>query len=198
MDFIDEINEMVMSSEEDEENEENVVVRRPYRTFERSIVADFDDVDFYKYFRLRKNAFWRLHGMVCDAIGGDARRYVVCLFRFIFVFLFLLRVYFYSSRELTAENKLLGVLRLLACGNFQQTAGDYIGISQPTMSRMLPGVCDAILHYFQDIVHMPRTQRECLMKANAFADIAGFPRCIGAIDCTHVKISSPGGDIVSS
>lgn len=173
MDFINEINEMVMSSEEDEENEENVVVRRPYRTFERSTVADFDDVDFYKYFRLRKNAFWRLHGMVCDTISGDTRR----------------------SRELTAEHKLLGVLRLLACGNFQQTAGDYIGISQPTMSRILPGVCDAILYYIGDIVYMPRTERECLMKATAFVNIAGFPRCIGAIDCTHVKISSPGGDI---
>lgn len=72
MDFIDEINEMLMSSEEEEEYEG--VVRRPYRNFQRSTVDDFDDADFLRYFRLRKNAFWRLHGMVCDRLRGDPRR----------------------------------------------------------------------------------------------------------------------------
>lgn len=44
---------------------------------------------------------------------------------------------------------------------------------------------------------MPQTENECLAKAAAFSAIADFPRCIGAIDCTHIRISSPGGDIVS-
>lgn len=44
---------------------------------------------------------------------------------------------------------------------------------------------------------MPQTEDERLAKAAAFAMLANFPRCIGAIDCTHVKISSRGGDIVS-
>lgn len=91
----------------------------------------------------------------------------------------------------------MAVLRLLACGNFQQTAGDYIGVSQPTVCRILPEVCDAILEHFDIIAYMPRNQAECLAKASAFAGIAGMPRCIGAIDCTHVKIASPGGEVVS-
>lgn len=48
------------------------------------------------------------------------------------------------SRELTAEHKLLAVLRFMSCGNFQQTAGDYIGIAQNTLSMILPSVCNAI------------------------------------------------------
>lgn len=101
-----------------------------------------------------------------------------------------------SSRELTAEAKLLAILRYLACGNFQQTAGDYIGISQATVSKILMPVCDAILTLLGRYVRMPATEQECLMKAAGLAEIAAFPRCIGAIDCTHIKINSPGGEIV--
>lgn len=90
---------------------------------------------------------------------------------------------------------MLAVLRMLSCGNFEQTAADYIGISQPTMAKILPSVCDAILLHFDDIVRMPRTEHERLAKASEFAKLAGFPRCIGAIDCTHVRLSSPGGEI---
>lgn len=106
--------------------------------------------------------------------------------------------YFFSSRELSAEQKLLAVLRFLACGNFQQTAADYIGVSQTTVCSILPQVCDAILEHANAVVCMPRNQEECLARAVAFAEIAGFPRCVGAIDCTHVKIASPGGEIVSA
>lgn len=125
----------------------------------------------------------------------------------------------HSSRELTAEQKLLAVLRMIACGNFQQTAADYIGIAQTTVAKILPSVkkmhfihflhfypffsipvikvCDAILLHFHEFVRMPQTENERLVKAAAFAEIADFPRCIGAIDCTHIRMFSPGGDIVS-
>lgn len=86
---------------------------------------------------------------------------------------------------------------MMAVGNFEQTSADYIGIAQSTLSKILPQVCDAVLKHFDTFVHMPRNEQECLQKAAAFAALAGFPRCIGAIDCTHVKISSPGGEIVS-
>lgn len=174
MDFIADINQILCSSEEDEEGIERPVrVRRPYRMLARSTVDDYDDVDFRKYFRLSKPAFWHVHGAVRDVLGGDLRR----------------------SRELTAENKLLAALRMVACGNFQQTAGDYTGVSQQTVSKILPLVCDAILRHLPTYIRMPQTENERLAKASAFAEIAGFPRCIGAIDCTHVKIASMGGDI---
>lgn len=128
------------------------------------------------------------------AIGVGMFNVLFSSIRFFHFFL----INFVSSRELTAEQKLLAVLRMLACGNFEQTAADYIGISQPTMRTILPFVCSAILRHFNAFVRMPESEEECLVKAAEFAAIAGFPRCIGAIDCTHAKIASPGGNIVST
>lgn len=176
MEFIREIDEMVLSSSSSSAEDEflgmlaqqHMVNRRPprrkYRMYTRACVVDYDDVNFRKYFRLKKEAFWRLHSMVRQELDGDRRR----------------------SRELTAEHKLLAVLRLFACGNMDQTAADYIGISQPTVANILPSVCDAILRHLHAVIHMPRTEQERLVKATAFAELADFPRCIGAIDCTHV------------
>ena len=78
----------------------------------------------------------------------------------------------------------------------EQTAADYAGISQPTLANILPAVCDAILRQLDEVIYMPRTNEERLQKKTSFARLGNFPRCIGAIDCTHVRIISPGGDIV--
>lgn len=172
----------LVSSDEEEDIGEDVGEgnemhgRREYRIYGRKVVDDFDDTDFRRYFRLRKTTFWHLHSLDSEHVEADRRR----------------------SRELTAEAKLLGILRYLPCGNFQQTAGDYIGISQPTMSQILIPVCDAILTLFHRYVRMPATEQECLAKSGDFGDIAGFPRCIGAIDYTQIKINSPGGEIVKN
>lgn len=40
---------------------------------------------------------------------------------------------------------------------------------------------------------MPQTAEELKKASKAFYAFAKFPRTIGAIDCTHVKIQSPGG-----
>lgn len=79
--------------------------------------------------------------------------------------------------------------------SLQQTAADYIGIAQSTVSALLIPVCDAILQHFHQFVCMPQNEQECFAKAIEFAEIADFPRCIGAMDCTHIKINSPGGEI---
>lgn len=39
---------------------------------------------------------------------------------------------------------------------------------------------------------MPTTEREISKLQRSFYQIARFPRAIGAIDCTHVKIQNPG------
>ncbi|XP_026736450.1 putative nuclease HARBI1 [Trichoplusia ni] len=41
---------------------------------------------------------------------------------------------------------------------------------------------------------MPITEDEQRQAALKFYDIARFPRIIGAIDCTHVRMKSPGGE----
>lgn len=92
MDFIREIDEMLMSSSSEDElleelAQQQMVIQRPprrmYRMYTRACVDNYDDVDFRKYFRLKKEAFWRLHSMVRQHSDGDRRR----------------------TRELTAEHK---------------------------------------------------------------------------------------------
>ncbi|KAL1489866.1 hypothetical protein ABEB36_013795 [Hypothenemus hampei] len=41
---------------------------------------------------------------------------------------------------------------------------------------------------------MPSTEEEQITNARNFYNIAGFPCCIGASDCTHIKVQSPGVD----
>lgn len=41
---------------------------------------------------------------------------------------------------------------------------------------------------------MPTTNEAMHNTSAGFYNIARFPKCIGAVDCTHIKILSPGGD----
>lgn len=75
-----EINALLMSSSSSDEDEEvdrrEVRIRRPYRMMQRVNVECYDDVDFRKYFRMNKNAFFRLLDLVRDDIDGDPTRWV--------------------------------------------------------------------------------------------------------------------------
>jgi len=42
---------------------------------------------------------------------------------------------------------------------------------------------------------MPRTAQERSIVQTGFYKIRNFPRVIGAIDCTHIRIQSPNSDI---
>lgn len=81
MDIIRELNEILWSSEEDDDfvgedgrRAQRLAERREYRTLQRAVVDDFDDVEFHRYFRLKKESFWTLHAMVRERIDGDPRR----------------------------------------------------------------------------------------------------------------------------
>lgn len=78
MDFINEINEMLMTSSSSDSSEEEYgrPQRRHYRMVARNTVDSFDDIDFGMYFRVTKRAFWRLHEMVCRSLdrNRDANR----------------------------------------------------------------------------------------------------------------------------
>lgn len=92
------------------------------------------------------------------------------------------------------EQQLLVALRFFASGSMQLVVGDAINMSQPTVSRIIPRVCDAIIANLRENVKMPGTAEECRLTSSKFNQIANLPFVIGAIDCTHVKIQSPGGN----
>lgn len=85
-------------------------------------------------------------------------------------------------------------LRFFACGNFLVTVGDYCGVSEATACRVIKKVSGAIAKLADVFICMPTTKDELKQSASDFYTIARFPKVIGAIDGTHVKIQSPGGD----
>lgn len=94
---------------------------------------------------------------------------------------------------LTASQQLLLALNFYVNGSFLRVAGDFGGISIPTASRTVAKVSKAIATLRPRYIKMPKGEDATEVK-QAFYNIARFPRCIGALDCTHVKIQSPGDE----
>jgi hypothetical protein len=85
-------------------------------------------------------------------------------------------------------------LRYLSTGSILQVTADFNGIDKSTASRVIDKVIRAIASLKHTYIKMPENNFEIHEVCHGFYNIAKFPRCIGAIDCTHIKIQSPGGD----
>lgn len=72
--------------------------------------------------------------------------------------------------------------------------GDFTGVHKTTAGKIIKQVVTAICHLVHTHVHLPQTEEEQQEARSDFFNISHFPRVFGAIDCTHVKLQSPGGD----
>ena len=95
--------------------------------------------------------------------------------------------------NLAPEQKLLITLRYLATGNFHKVDGDLFGVHQSTASRTIRQVIKEIAKHARHFISFPNEDRVKEMKRRFYQQY-GLPSIIGAIDCTHVRIKSPGGD----
>ena len=87
--------------------------------------------------------------------------------------------------------QLLSTLGFLATCTFQRKVGDISGISQPSMSRTMPAVLDAIISLAPNYIQFPYRDPQQAEIKRGFHAIARFPNIIGAIDCTHIAIKAP-------
>lgn len=71
-------------------------------------------------------------------------------------------------------------------------ASDFGGIHKSTASQVIKNVSEHIANLANIKVNMPQSEEEITSAKNDFFDIASFPNVIGAIDCTHIRIQSPG------
>ena len=97
------------------------------------------------------------------------------------------------------ETKLLMSLRFLASGSFQQVTGDTIGIWQSTANRIINKITKKIALLTPMFIHTPETSKLPQLKKgffdiipNRYPNAKPFPGVIGAIDCTHVKVTATG------
>ncbi|XP_065290566.1 putative nuclease HARBI1 [Dermacentor albipictus] len=90
--------------------------------------------------------------------------------------------------------QLLVTLRFYGAGTFQVVSGDLVNVSQPTVSRVVTRVSTMIAGtLFPALVKFPDTGKMHEVM-HQFYKKAKFPRVTGCIDCTHVRIKSPGGN----
>jgi len=89
---------------------------------------------------------------------------------------------------------LLMTLRYFASGSFLVVCGDFVGVHKSTASRCIVKVSRAIVSLSSQYIKFPETIEEIAKTRQDFFSKFKFPRCIGTIDCTHIKIRSPGGD----
>lgn len=95
------------------------------------------------------------------------------------------------TKAIPVHIQLLSTLGFLATGTFQREVGDICGISQPSVSRIMPAVLDAIISLAPTYIQFPyRNPQQAAIKRD-FHAIARFPNIIGAIDCTHIAIKAP-------
>uniref|UniRef100_A0A667X5Q1 Putative nuclease HARBI1 n=1 Tax=Myripristis murdjan TaxID=586833 RepID=A0A667X5Q1_9TELE len=94
------------------------------------------------------------------------------------------------TQAIPVHIQLLSTLGFLATGTgFQRDP--VCGISQPTLSRIMPAVLDAIISLAPTYIQFPYRHHQQAEIKRGFHAIAGLPNIIGAIDCTHITIKAP-------
>ncbi|XP_027222084.1 putative nuclease HARBI1 [Penaeus vannamei] len=83
-------------------------------------------------------------------------------------------------------------LRWMATGSFQLTIADTFDISQQLVSNCTAKIVRAIASLLQDYVKRPSREHFSNIR-NYYFEMSGFPGVLGAVDCTHIPIQSPGG-----
>lgn len=88
--------------------------------------------------------------------------------------------------------QILLTLRFFATGSFIISAGDFAGVSTTSAHRIIHRVTNAIARLRPHFIKFPITNNEIKKEQLEFYKIARFPRVIGCIDCTHVRVQSFG------
>ncbi|XP_050339010.1 putative nuclease HARBI1 [Bactrocera neohumeralis] len=150
-----------------EGSEQLAASRRKYRC-RPDYLDSYDDIEFIKRFRLSKPTFRFVLNKICNALEPFTKKY-----------------YYISPKT-----KLMIALRFYASESFIITIGDFCGVSVSTASRAVKEVSLALAALYKDFIKLPTDPTQTVA---GFFQIAKFPKVIGAIDCTHIRIQSPGG-----
>ena len=95
------------------------------------------------------------------------------------------------SHAIPVHAQVLTTLGCLATGSFQRDNADRSGITQPSQSRCMPSVLEAIKSLTQEYIRFPFEDDQQTVIKREFYEIARFPNVVGLIDCTHVRIRPP-------
>ncbi|WAR22149.1 HARB1-like protein [Mya arenaria] len=102
----------------------------------------------------------------------------------------------YRNHAISARHKLLISLRYLASGPIQLNDCDIHGVSQPTVSRVLGEMLNVLSdpRLVRQFISFPTDAADLRRNATIFEGIANFPKVMGLIDGTHIRIRAPSED----
>ncbi|XP_023312542.1 putative nuclease HARBI1 [Anoplophora glabripennis] len=98
------------------------------------------------------------------------------------------------NHSLSPMNQLLICLLAYSSNSHMIIISDLAKISKSSVSRIVKRVSVAISRLAPRFIKFPRNLLDVNQTKNKFYDIASFPNIIGAVDGTHIRILSPGGD----
>lgn len=163
----------VISDSDDEIIFRDMFNRRPRWIREReNFFNDYDDRDFEIHFRLRKSTALFLLEQIEEQLEFQSDK----------------------NEAISPINQLLMTLRFYATGSTHLQSGDFSGFSKSSAHRIVHRVSSAIASLRDQYIIFPESPEERREAEIGFYNIAKFPKVIGALDCTHIKIANPGGD----
>ncbi|KAJ8909910.1 hypothetical protein NQ315_014917 [Exocentrus adspersus] len=134
---------------------------------------DMDNLSFFRRFRLTKPTVLNLLAEIEDDLEFNND----------------------LNNSISPMNQLLTCLRYYASAGHLISVADAMGMHVSTTSRIIPRVSNALCRLARNYIKMP-AQAEMIHVQHQFHQMASFPRVIGCLDGTHIKIQSPGGEDV--
>lgn len=180
------------SSSSDEEPEIYLRRTKLYRS-RKNRFEEYDDVDFFVRFRLTKRTVELVLHQIENLIKLPTNRYIFFHYQHIEDAYLLFIHNFFRGGCILPRTQLLLTLRFFATGSMLITMGDFMGVSKSSASRIIKRVSAALVTLCPDYIKMYNNEAEMQRSAEHFYNLASFPRVIGAIDCTLIRIQSPGG-----
>ncbi|XP_050501502.1 uncharacterized protein LOC114342461 [Diabrotica virgifera virgifera] len=93
--------------------------------------------------------------------------------------------------SISIKDRLAVTLRFLASGDSYQSLMYLCKISVPSISRIIPEVCDALNEVLNDYIKVPTNSAQWQKLANDYNTRWNFPMCVGSMDGKHVVMQSP-------
>ncbi|XP_055906495.1 putative nuclease HARBI1, partial [Eupeodes corollae] len=151
---------------------EDVAEARRQKVYKNKIepFSKYDDKEFYRHYRFDKTTARFIIDLLREDIASATNR----------------------GGAISSELIVLTGLRYLAAGSYQKDVGDCHNISQQSVSNCVKKFVRALASKARDFIKFPSEPSEIRSVKRKFFDVAGFPQCVGAIDCTHIKIKNPG------
>ncbi|XP_035677956.1 protein ANTAGONIST OF LIKE HETEROCHROMATIN PROTEIN 1-like [Branchiostoma floridae] len=135
-------------------------------------IETFDDAQWYKRFRMRRNTF----ALILNDVNDVLRRTDT-----------------HMRTAITAEKRLAIGVYWLASGDLMRTVGDLFGVSEGSVSNIVYEVCNAIVDNLGRYLSFPRGQR-LRETIQGYEQEWQFPQCGGAVDGSHIHIKCPSSD----